>query len=97
MIEIIRNGRTVAKSRNLRGILDYARKSPVRKATVSCYNRERTGNVYILFEDGSECRTEFAGYIVAVEWIRARRSWQLEAVRCSDDLWEFYFPSYVTR
>lgn len=95
-IEITKAGAIVARSRNLRGILSYARKSPVATVSVSSYSPVRCAHVYVQFDDGAECRTQFSSYTVAVQWVRARRSWGLEAVRCSDDLWMFHFPSYST-
>jgi len=63
-----------ARSRNLRGVLDYARRHPVTCATV--YTIEGGALVYFRFEDGAECRVQFSDPRVARWFIDARRSWR---------------------
>ena len=75
-IEIHRHGEVVAKSRNLRGLLTYARKSPVKHV----YLRRMAygyGGLFIEFENGATCKTEFASFTVCRNWLESRRSWQL--------------------
>jgi hypothetical protein len=75
-IEIKIATRTVARSRNLRGLLDYARnRSPV---IIAAMTRTADGaDVFVRFADHAHCRTTFADYSVAVAWFKARRSWGL--------------------
>lgn len=89
MIEIELAYTTVSKSKNLRGILEYARnKSSVSHAT--CYRQSDGGAfVYVLFDNGATCRTRFADYTVALRWFRSRRSWDLSECYCSPNMTSF--------
>jgi hypothetical protein len=75
-IEIKSGTRVVARSHNLRGLLEYARnKSPV---IIAAMTRTDDGaDVFVRFLDHAHCRTTFADYSVAVAWFKARRSWGL--------------------
>jgi hypothetical protein len=75
-VTIFRNGQEVKHSRNLRGILDYARKvSPVNSALVVESPKDASARVEFYFLDGAICITEFASAVVARNWLHARRSW----------------------
>lgn len=74
MPSIIKGGRIIRTSRNLRGILDYARVSPVARIE-SCPIGESEGTMRVVFKDGAESRANFASYSVMMEWIAERRSW----------------------
>lgn len=78
-ILITKAGRTVSKSRNLRGVMNYARKSYVREWRASMTD-DYGARIWVTFEDGAESRFEFASWDVAQRWIRARRSWGLQAI-----------------
>ena len=68
------DSRTVSSTRNLRGLLDYARKSPVVRVAV----RETLGGggeLTVTYENGASGHSHFASYIVACHWVLARRSW----------------------
>lgn len=77
MATIIRNkaGDVIRRSRNLRGVLDYARDvSPVEKVELP----ERSKGPYPIaftFYDGSRADTTFEDWRVAARWVAARRSW----------------------
>ena len=75
--------RIVSRSANLRGIRDYARKSPVRYASVT-RKSDGGGFLYLRFADGAECRTDFAEFGVARQWVKNRRSWRLDMTSDSD-------------
>lgn len=81
MIEIVKGKQVVARSRNLRGVLDYARKSYMRE--VACYMKNGgSALVCFTYDDGAVCRTDFASYIVALRFARTRRSWALTEIYC---------------
>lgn len=65
----------IRTSRNLRGILDHARRVPVDYAVAT---RDSDGGAIlsIIFTNGDYTRTSFASYTVARNWINSRRSWQ---------------------
>jgi hypothetical protein len=70
------DGEPVARSKNLRGILAYARRSPVKRA--SAYAKGDGGAfVVFIFNNGAESRVDFASFAVAKAWIASRRSWGL--------------------
>ena len=79
---IIKAGRIIRTSKNLRAMRDYARVSPVVRIE-SCdvgamqpdgcrYN----GTVRVMYADGAESRANFTSYHVMIDWIRNRRSWR---------------------
>jgi hypothetical protein len=91
MIEIVKQGKVVSRSRNLRGIKTYARRSPVERVNV--IGKDKCGALlYVQFEDGAECRAVFESFGVCSAWVKARRSWGLDFFRCSDSYHAFYFP-----
>lgn len=91
MVEIKLNNKVVSKSQSLRGILEYARnKAIVREAT--CYRATDDALIAINFDNGAECRTRFADYSVAVDWVRSRRSWGLSERYHSHDVANFFLP-----
>jgi hypothetical protein len=72
---IIKNGQIIRESKNLRGMLDYARVSPVVKIetiqTGIC-----NGSLRVIYADGAESRANFASYHVMIDFVRNRRSWR---------------------
>jgi hypothetical protein len=95
MLYILKQGQVVARSRNLRGVSAYARRSPVDRVTVIA--KDNAGAfLYVQYEDGAECRTHFESFQVCSAWVKARRSWGLSFVRCSDTYHVFYFPHVST-
>lgn len=75
MIEIVNpQGAVIHRSRNLRGVLDHARRAGLR--SVHAYPSARgQGLLGVTFADGAQCRVRFASYAVLCDWLRARRSW----------------------
>jgi hypothetical protein len=95
MIEIVKQGKVVSRSRYLRGIKTYARRSPVER--VSVIGQDESGALlYVRFEDGAECCTNFASFGVCSAWVKARRSWGLDFMHFSDSHHAFYFPHVTT-
>lgn len=77
MIEILSSaGKVCSRSRNLRGVLTYARKHNV-KMVLSSMTDHYGALVTIHFGDDAKCITNFASWDVAQRWFRARRSWGL--------------------
>jgi len=75
MIEIVNaDGKVIHRSRNLRGILDHARRTWIEEA-VARPAPEGRGFLRVTFGDGSTCQTEFADFTVLCWWLRSRRSW----------------------
>ena len=85
MTTIYLKTRPVKRSRNLRGILDYARVSPV--VSVDCQRVVReplTGglpvySVTFIFDNGAIGESDWQDWRVLVQWIKARRSWDVQA------------------
>lgn len=79
MIEIQLRDRIVSRSRNLRGMRDYARVSPV--ACVVCRMRRAHPNdpggvISVEYANGATCTADFASYHIMVDFVRKRRSWR---------------------
>ena len=79
---IIKDGKIIHKSKNLRAMRDYARVSPVVRIE-SCDigamqpdGCRYSGTVRVIYEDGAESRANFASYHIMVDWIRDRRTWR---------------------
>lgn len=82
---IFRDGRPVSYSRNLRGLLEYARRpiSPVTHATVERDPESGSnvrGRVIVHYADGAATVAYFASYHIAVDWVRNRRTWRRDGV-----------------
>jgi hypothetical protein len=75
MIEIHnQHGKVIHRSRNLRGILDHARRVGLWAA--NAYPQEDgKGMLCVTFADASRCEAQFASYQVLCQWLCARRSW----------------------
>jgi len=75
MVEICNSqGQVIRRSRNLRGILDHARRTWIEEASAAPA-QEGKGILSVTFGDRSTCTTEFASYEVLCWWLRSRRSW----------------------
>lgn len=75
MIEIVApDGAVMHRSKNLRGVLDHARRSWVEEAVAHPSPSGAGGVLQVTYGDGRTCRTEFASYQVLCGWLRARRS-----------------------
>jgi len=75
MVEIHNSqGQVIRRSRNLRGILDHARRTWIEEASASPAPHGK-GILHVTFGDWSTCQTEFASFEVLCWWLRSRRSW----------------------
>lgn len=76
-INIIKNGQIIRTSKNLRGLLEYARISPVvRIESTPLGPNNSTGTFRVFFADGAESRALFRSYHIMIDWLRNRRSWR---------------------
>ena len=75
MVEICNaQGQVIHRSKNLRGILDHARRTWVQQA-VAAPAPDGKGILHVTFGDGSTCQTAFADFTVLCWWLGSRRSW----------------------
>ena len=80
---IIKDGRIIRTSKNLRAMRDYARVSQVVRiescdigAPDPAHNCRPNGTVRVIYADGAESRANFASYHIMIDWVRNRRSWR---------------------
>lgn len=73
---IIKNGQIIRTSKNLRGMRDYARVSPVVRIESCPINNDTCGTMRVLYADGAESRANFRSYHVMIDFIRNRRTWR---------------------
>lgn len=73
---IIKDGRIIRKSKNLRAMLDYARVSPVVRIESCPINNDVCGTVRVIYADGAESRGNFRSYHIMIDWLRNRRTWR---------------------
>lgn len=71
------DGFTIRQSKNLRGMRDYARVSPVAivETTRDPANNVR-GVLRIQYENGNYSIASFASYHVMIDFVRNRRTWR---------------------
>lgn len=86
----------IRTSRNLRGILDHARRVPVERVSAMC-DSDGGAILHIEFNNGDYSRVSFASYIVARKWVHSRHSWQLEQMQHDPDVTRWQFPHWSTR
>ena len=82
------HGEPVARSRNLRGILTYARRHPVKRASVYAKGEGRAFVVFI-FQGDAESRVDFESFTVARQWVAGRRSWGLRLAGHNETLADY--------
>lgn len=84
MATIYHKGQAVKRSKNLRGIIEYARQtSDVAEITVERLTNPDKGTFYpvtFIFRNGAECSVDWADWRVLVRWIKARRSWDTSVI-----------------
>ena len=73
--EIILNGEVVKRSRNLRGVLDYARTQPVLKCEIDRVEKRGGYTVKFTFYNGATEESSWASDVCALDWCYSRRSW----------------------
>ncbi len=76
MSEILTKDGKLYRSRNLRGLLDYARKHwSSYVAAVKISPIPGGGSLEVLYGDGAVGTDTFADFTVLCHWLRCRRSW----------------------
>lgn len=81
--EIRLDGKVVARSRNLRGILDYARKSPVESVVIAPSPCGR-GTLRVTYHNNARASAVFASFTILRDWCDARRSWPKAIIASSE-------------
>lgn len=76
---IEKNGQIIKTSRNLRGIVDYARTSKPARIELTPQGKVN-GRLRVIFADGASTSAHFASYHIMVDWIRNRRSWDKNSI-----------------
>lgn len=72
-----KGGLTVLKSKNLRGLIRYASRSPVVKVeTRKCPDLPVCGEMRVTYTDGDQGFAFFRSHEVLIDWVRTRRSWK---------------------
>lgn len=70
-------GSTIRESKNLRGMRDYARVSPVAIVeTMRDKSNEVRGVLRVQYENGNYSIASFASYHIMIDFVRNRRSWR---------------------
>lgn len=85
----------IRTSRNLRAILDHARRVPVERVSAMC-DSDGGAILHIEFNNGDYSRVSFASYIIARKWVRSRQSWQLEQLQHNPTVSRWQFPHWST-
>ncbi len=72
-----KSGAVIRTSRNLRGMCDYARISPVVSVVT---DKDPTnavrGVLCVEYANGATCRASFASHGIMIDFVRNRRSWR---------------------
>lgn len=71
MVDIIKDGKVVGRSQNLRGQLEYARKSPPVRVELEA-RADGCAFVLTIYADGARSGTEWASFDVADHFYRRR-------------------------
>ena len=68
--------RVVRVSRNLRGMLDYARVSPVACVITRGGETAGSGLLTVVYSNGCLSQAQFNSHAVMIDFVRNRRSWR---------------------
>lgn len=71
-VQIIKDGKVVCATRNLRGILEYARRQRIGRQTLLAQVGADAKTLRVAFPDEATCVTEFASAAVLEKWIADR-------------------------
>lgn len=78
--EIVKDGKVIHRSRNLRGILEYARRilidsvtiKPVFSSDAPFVHSKASAILFVRWIDGATCETDFASFTICVDWCKDR-------------------------
>lgn len=74
-------GHQIRQSRNLRGLLDHARRNVPQAAALYPHPKAPGFSLLIVtFDNGDTCASKWADWRVCADWLAARRSWGLIAL-----------------
>jgi len=96
---IIKDGKVIRTSRNLRGMRDYARVSSVVAVTTKRdpANKER-GILKVRYQDGAYSVANFASHAIMIDFVRNRRSWRGATINHVDgDMGYLTKPGIIAR
>lgn len=74
-VNIEKGGQIIRTSRNLRGLLDYARVSKPKRVELTPQEGSN-GRLRVIYSDGATSSARFRSYNIMVDWVRNRRSWR---------------------
>jgi len=75
--EISLGGRIISKSKNLRGMRDYARVARVVRVFANpCPENPYNGKLQVVYTNGAVSCAHFADYTCMLDWLYDRRSWR---------------------
>lgn len=81
--EVLRGGKVVMRSKNLRAVHRYTAVSPVLTVrAIRCPANPYNGKLYVYYVDGAQVVAHFASYTIMLEWLAVRRwplaKWEIE-------------------
>jgi hypothetical protein len=72
---IVKNGEVIRTSKNLRGMRDYARVSPVIGIVTQRDPENKVrGILTVTYANGAHCKASFASHEIMIDFVRARRT-----------------------
>ena len=69
-------GQVLRQSRNLRGMLEYARVSPVAYVQTAKGENPTNGKLLVIYADGCFSTAHFACHSIMIDFVRNRRTWR---------------------
>lgn len=99
MLTVNLNGFVVKRSKNLRGMRDYARTSSVVKIETRMRNgwaNDPGGVLLVTYANGATSESEFASYHIMIDFVRNRRSWLgAEVIHANEDMGYLTVPGII--
>lgn len=94
-ISIEKAGSIIRTSKNLRGMRDYARVSPVCRVELTPFG-VCNGRLRVFYQDGAECKANFASFHIMVDFVRNRRTWRgAKIVNYGENMGYFTKPGII--
>lgn len=70
------NDKMIHQSKNLRGVLTYARTHSISRIQITKFHTGAKGWLYVGFADGSWTHTTFQSFAILQHWVRTRKVFQ---------------------
>ena len=86
-----RLGKTIRRSRNLRGLLEHYRRNPNDLVVKVCASVESPLDYDVTFfwpQNGDQAHVTWADWRVLLNWLKARRSWSIARVTFDAPLYD---------